>query len=165
MQEKKVYFEKVYDTYVKQIFRFIYLRTNNTQISEDINSETFLRFWKTIERGKIINNERAFLYAIARRIIIDYYRSKKYKVEVHVEEIPEERQYPNDEMVEKLYLDQQINQIYTQLKKIKKEYQEIIILRFVEDLEYDEIAEILGKKDTNIRVLVHRAIDKLKKII
>src|SRR5438132_13233623 len=98
MQNKKEYFEALYETYVKQIIRFIYLRTNNTQIAEDITSESFLRIWKTIDRGKIIDNERALLYVIARGIIIDYYRSKKHRSEVKLEEIPEEKQYTNDEM-------------------------------------------------------------------
>jgi RNA polymerase sigma-70 factor (ECF subfamily) len=165
MKDKKAYFEKVYDTYTKQIFRFIYLRTNNTQITEDINSETFLRFWKSIEQEIVINNERALLYTIARRIIIDYYRSKKNKDEVQLDESLEDKHYNYNEMIEKLYLDQRIAKVYEKLKKIKKEYQEIIILRFVEDLEYEEIAVILGRKENNIRVLVHRAIDNLKKIL
>jgi RNA polymerase sigma-70 factor (ECF subfamily) len=165
MQNKKAYFEELYETYVKQIFRFIYLRTNNTQIADDITSETFLRLWKIIERGKIINNERALLYIIARGIIIDYYRSKKYRNNVKLEEIPEEKQNANDDMIEKLYLRQEAAQIYEKLTKIKKEYQEIILLRFVEDLEFAEIAVILRKKETTVRVLLHRAIKTLKGVV
>lgn len=164
MRDKKAYFEEVYDTYVKQIFRFVYLRVNNTQTAEDITSETFLRFWRKIEQEKYIDNERALLYLIARGIIIDYYRSKK-KTEVKLEEVADEKQFTNDEIIEKIYLNEKITKVYKQLAAIKKEYREIILLRFVEDLEYPEIAQVLGKKETAIRVLLHRAIATLKGIL
>ncbi len=165
MQNKKAYFEELYGTYVKQIFRFVYLRTNNTQIAEDITSDTFLRCWKKIERGEIIDNERALLYVIARGIIIDYYRSKKHTQEVKLAATHENNRYPDVEMIEKIYANQQIAQIYKKLTKIKKEYQEIILMRYIEDLEYSEIAVVLGKKQTAIRVLLHRALTTLKGIL
>jgi len=165
MQDKKAYFDEVYETYVKQIFRFVFLRVNNTQTAEDITSETFLRFWRKIEQGKYIDNERALLYVIARGIIIDYYRSKKNIREVKFEEVADDKQFTNDEIIEKIYLNEKISKIYKRLETIKKEYREIILLRFVEDLEYAEIATVLGKKEVAIRVLLHRAIATLKGIL
>jgi len=165
MQDKKAYFGEVYETYVKQIFRFVFLRVNNTQKAEDITSETFLRFWRKIEQGNYIDNERALLYVIARGIIIDYYRSKKNIREVKLEEVADDKQFTNDEIIEKIYLNEKISKIYKRLATIKKEYREIILLRFVEDLEYAEIASVLGKKEVAIRVLLHRAIATLKGIL
>jgi RNA polymerase sigma-70 factor (ECF subfamily) len=50
------------------------------------------------------------------------------------------------------------------LKKLKQEYQEIIILRFVDELEMDEIGEIMNKGVVAVRVTLHRALKKLKEI-
>lgn len=165
MQDKKAYFEQLYETYVKQIFRFVYLRVNNSQLAEDITSETFLKFWKKVTQGVLIDNQRALLYVIARGIIIDYYRSKKYRSEIKLAEFPEEKQQRDEEMIEKIYIKEQTTRVYQKLTRIKKEYQEIILLRFVEDLDYAEIAAVLGKKESSVRVLLHRAVAALKKML
>ena len=51
------------------------------------------------------------------------------------------------------------------LKEIKDEYQEIIILRFVEEFEIEEIANITGKSKGSVRVLSHRALKSLEKVM
>ena len=59
----------------------------------------------------------------------------------------------------------EIFKINAKLTKLKKEYQEIILLRFIEDLDYAEIAKVLGKKESGVRVLLYRAIQALKEIL
>ena len=59
-------------------------------------------------------------------------------------------------------MNQEVKKIMKDIKKLKYEYQEVITLKYVDDLEVSEIAEILDRSQTNIRVIMHRAIKKLK---
>lgn len=164
MQEKKEYFVQIYDTYSTQIFRFVYLKTDNTQLAEDITSETFMRLWRSIQNGKKIKNEKALLYTIARGIVVDHYRSKKYTNETSLFATQmDENAFEENDLVDKIYVKEQISQIFAQLNRIKKEYKEVLLLRFVDDLEYSEIAGVIHKKESTVRVLLHRAIGALKK--
>lgn len=159
-------FEQVYDFYVPKIFRFVFLKTGNKENAEDLTSETFFRFW-TYSRNVKINNESAepVLYKIARNLIIDFYRKKEIETTeidgVIANQISDGQQNFIGQMINK----EEVKQIMEVIGELKDEYQEIIILRFVEDLEIDEIAEITGKTNGAVRVLSHRALKSLEKVM
>jgi RNA polymerase sigma-70 factor (ECF subfamily) len=58
-----------------------------------------------------------------------------------------------------------IAQIKSKLPLLKEEYREIIVLKFVNDLDIDEISEVTGKTKGNVRVLLHRALSALKDLL
>jgi RNA polymerase sigma-70 factor (ECF subfamily) len=159
-------FEQVYDFYVSRIFRFIFLKIGNKENAEDLTSETFMRFWAYVRKEKI-NRESAepILYKIARNLIIDFYRKKEIITmqidEAIANQISDEQQNFINRMINR----EEIREIMDALKEIKDEYQEIIILRFVEELGIDEIAEITGKSKGSVRVLSHRALKSLEKVM
>lgn len=162
MRDKIAYFETIYDTYATQIFRFIYLRTSHAQLAEDITSETFLRLWKVITKDQKVNNVRALLYVIARGLVVDHYRSKNHGKEVALETVPEQDLSDGNSILEQTQKKSEIEILRGKLSLLRKEYQEIIILRYIEDLEYPEIAGVLKKTEATVRVLLHRAIHALK---
>lgn len=159
-------FERLYDFYVAKIFRFIFLKTGNKENAEDLTSETFIRFWNYIRREKI-NRDTAepILFKIARNRIIDYYRKKEIITqeidEVIVNRISDEQQDFINQMINR----EEIKEMMAAIRELKDEYQEIIILRFVEDMDIDEVAEITGKTNGSVRVLSHRALKALEKVM
>jgi len=60
------------------IFRFCLVRVSDREQAMDITEETFLRLWKSLLDGKEILNNKAFLFTLARHLIIDWYRKKKH---------------------------------------------------------------------------------------
>ena len=58
-----------------------------------------------------------------------------------------------------------LERIKSKLPLLKEEYREVIIMRFINDLTLEEIADISGKKIGNIRVLIHRALSALKTLV
>ena len=70
-------FQKIYETESDAIFRFCLTRVSNRDQALDITQETFLRLWKTLNQDEKVLNNRAFLFTIAHRLIIDWYRKKK----------------------------------------------------------------------------------------
>jgi RNA polymerase sigma-70 factor, ECF subfamily len=165
-------FAEIYDFYVVKIFRFIYLKTSSKETAEDLTSETFMKYWKYIkekrksEEKKIIDNKiGSFIYKIARNLIIDYYRKKNFTtIEISEEEKEAIIDHKQD-ILAQLTRKQEIEELRKALGQLKDEYQEIIILRHVEDLSITEIAEITGKKKGAIRVQLYRAVKMLEKVM
>lgn len=154
-------FSKIYDTYIEKIYRFIYLKVNSKEIAQDLCSETFLKGWKAFKSQKEeIENIQAFLYRIARNLVIDYYRQKGRTRIVSAEFIPIID--PKPSLEEKMALNSDLEQVKAVLVNLKEDYQNVIIWRYLDDLPIPEIAKILDKSETATRVTLHRALKALK---
>jgi len=165
-------FAEIYDFYVVKIFRFVYLKTSSKETAEDLTSETFLKYWKYIkekgeaEEEKIKNSKiSSFIYKIARNLIIDYYRKKNFATVEISEEEKEAIIDQKQDILAELTRKQEIEELRKALGQLKDDYQEILILRHVEDLSITEIAEITGKKKGAIRVQLYRAMKMLEKVM
>ncbi|MEA2088277.1 MAG: RNA polymerase sigma factor [Patescibacteria group bacterium] len=156
-------FGQLYDLYVERIYRFIYFKVSRASDAEDLSSEVFLRSWKYISDGAEVKNFKAFLYRISRNVIIDFYRKNygKYTLNIEDEAIVDNLRANN--LIEKIDINIQIKEVMKALDKLKEEYRESILLRFVEDYSISEIAEIMNRSNGAVRVLLHRAIESLKK--
>ena len=75
--ELKADFLRTYDAYSGDIFRFCSMKVTNRELAQDLTQEVFMRYWQTIREGEKMKNERAYLYTLARNLVIDWYRKKK----------------------------------------------------------------------------------------
>jgi RNA polymerase sigma-70 factor, ECF subfamily len=150
-----------YDKYVKSIYRFVYMKVGNKQVAEDITQDVFLKIWQHLVDKKNVKSFQAFIFRIARNTVVDHYRSSK-------QELPLDYMPESVEIVEESILKADKNMDATILLKeiasLKSEYQEVLLLRYVEDMSIDDMAHVLSKDKNNIRVTIHRAISKLKTI-
>ncbi len=156
-------FAEIYDFYVVKIYRFVYLKVNSKEDAQDLTAEVFLKSWRYLGE-KEINNLKSLLYQIARRLVIDFYRQNRGegRQKVDLEEVKNTLADKKADLLEKIQLDSEIEEIKKSLRQLKDEYQEVVILRYVEDLSFKEIADILGKSEGTVRVLSHRALKALK---
>jgi len=167
---KKREFIKLYDDFAPRIHRFINLKINSVHDSEDLTSETFFKFWQKSRENRLNNIKieypRAMLYRIAGNLVIDFYRKKSRK-EVSLD--------PEDKIITKIKdrvdlvvssnLNSDMDQIKTALAQLREEHQNAIVWRYLDELSTKEIAEILGKSEGAARVLIHRALNALKRKI
>ncbi len=162
-------FIKIYDENVAEIHRFVYFKIGKREEANDLTSIIFLKTWnyiqnKTLEDAKTL---RSLLYKIARTSIIDYYRETGNKITVSLDneerpiDVIDEAQSPSER------LDQEANLslIKKLMPKLKEEYRELIIMKFINDLSIEEIADISGKSNGSIRVTLHRALSALKELV
>lgn len=154
---------QIYDRYVEQIYRFIFFKIGNGPDAEDITSETFLKAWQYIKEGKPIKNLNAFLYAVARNLVVDHYRAQAKKREF--EEVVFTDIKSDANIAAKLDIKSGAEEILQAMKSLKDEYCEVIVLRFLNDSSISEIAGIIDKTSNNTRVLIHRALEALKKAL
>lgn len=155
-------FGEIYNLFFKKIYRFIFFRVGHKEVAEDLAEEVFLKAFTKIAS---VNESGAFegwLYQIARNSVIDYYRQKK--LTVALEDIENTLEYETN-VVDIVNLEQQQKVFLKLLKELAPEQQVVIKLKFLEDLENSEIAELLHKNEGAIRVIQHRAIIKLQELI
>lgn len=155
-------FGEIYNLFFKKIYHFIFFRVGHKEIAEDLAEEVFLKAFTKIAS---VNEDSAFegwLYQIARNLVIDYYRQKKSIVAL--EEIENTLEYETN-IVDVVNLQEQQKVFLKLLKELGAEQQVVIKLKFLEDLENSEIAELLHKNEGAIRVIQHRAIIKLQELI
>ncbi len=162
-------FIRVYDENVREIHRFVYFKIGNREEANDLTSVIFLKAWhhiqnKTLEDAKTL---RALLYKIARTSIIDYYREIGGKGTASLDDEQHKIEVIDDSIDPESRLDAAANLalIMRQLPRLKEEYREVIIMRFISDLSLEEIADISGKTKGNIRVLLHRALSALRELV
>lgn len=153
-------FIRFYEKNLNKIYRFCYIRTNNKEVSKDLAQQAFLKTWVYVKSGEKDIKFRALVYKIAGNLVIDWYRKKKEEsLDLLVEEglniISEEK------IEEEVSLDSTLRI----LNKLSDDDKTLITLRFVDNLKPKEISNIL-KKDVNlVSVGIHRAKERLKKII
>ena len=154
---------QIYNIYVERIYRFIYFKVRTRPEAEDLTSEVFLKAWQYIKEGKPIKNLNAFIYTVARNLVVDHYRAQAKKY--NYEEVMADDFKSNIDFAEKMEVKSNAEEVLRAIKTLKDEYSEVIILRFLDDLSISEIAEIINKTSNNTRVLVHRALGSLKKVL
>lgn len=156
-------FGKLYDLFLDTVYRFVYFRVSTTPDAEDITEQVFVSIFEHIgsyEERKL--PFEAWLFRIARNKVIDYYRTKKTKVALEdIAERPDEKPQPDKLTEIQLTTDAVMNA----LTKLPDIYREIIILKFIEEKENDEIEIILEKQPGYVRVLQQRALSKLRSLL
>lgn len=161
MSNSKKKFSKIYDRYVDGIYRFIFLKVSSVETAQDLTSETFLRGWKAFETSqKSIDNPQAFLYRIARNLIVDFYRDKNKAQVVSAEYV--QIADPSQNSEEKAKIDSDMRGIHQALAGLKDDYQNVIIWRYLDNLSVPEVAKLLNKSEKTTRVTLHRALKSLK---
>jgi len=160
MSDKHQEFSKIYDKYIDKIFRFIFLKVSSQEITQDLCSETFLRGWQSFQ-AKEIDNPQAFLYQIARNLVVDHYREKgKAQQVVSADSVPIIDPRPNIE--EKAALISDMEQVKAVLASLKDDYQNVVIWHYLDDISIPDIAKIMNKSEEATRVTLHRALKALK---
>jgi len=154
-------FAQIYDSFVDHIYRYIFFKVSDQHIAEDLTSNTFLKCWEYIrDEKKEIENIKAFLYRIARNLVIDYYRTRTETTELSAAVGMGDQKLPlPDELIS---ISQDTNMLLKTLTKLPDDYNDLITLRYIEEYSIREIADILGKTENNVRVTLHRAIQALK---
>ena len=162
MDNKREEFTKIYKENIDKIYRFVYLKVDSQESAEDITSKVFLRFWETYKRDKSIDNIRAFLYKVANNAVVDHYRDKS-RTNIVSSDVVARFADTRTNLYDKSVLASDIESIKLNIQKLKKDYQDIIIWHYLDDMSIKEIAVLTGKSEGNIRVMVHRGLNELRK--
>ncbi len=159
---QKQEFLKAYDEYADAIFKHCYFRVSSRTKAEDLTQETFMKAWHYFVEGSQIENVKALLYRIATNLIIDEYRRKKEEslegLMTHADAF--DPPAINGENPEQNLLLRQVRDV---LDTLDKDEQEILTLRYFDDLGPKDIAKILSVSPNTVSVRLNRAVKVLKR--
>lgn len=162
-------FGRIYDIFVDPIYRYMYYRVKTEEV-EDLTEVVFLKAWEHIgkyKRGK--HSFSAWIFRIAHNLVVDFYRSKDVRGDiVPLDEALQEtiQSYEREHKPvgrTELRLNNEI--LHRALRTLKKSHYDFIILKFINQLSAEEISEIMGKKESALRVLQFRALKDLRTVL
>lgn len=150
-------FSFLYDSFVDKIYRFIYYKTHHKETAEDLTSDTFLKALENIKSFRE-GSFQAWLFKIARNTVIDYYRKKKFVLNIDdVWDLGKK-----DNVLKDLEMKERMEKVYDVFSKLNPVQREIVLLRIWDDMPYKEIAEIVGKQEGACKMIFARAIAQIK---
>ena len=159
--------DRLIEQYQYRLFRYLLYITGDKARAEDFFQETWIR---VLERGHQYDGKskfEAWLFAIARHLVIDWQRTKKAQSLEALTDPEQERplQIPNDS--EPSPLNQMLAQeneqsVQASLGKIPTIYREVLVLRFQEDLQIEEMAGVLSIPVSTVKSRLYRGLDALR---
>lgn len=159
-------FEQLYNNYFAPLNRYILLRVGEENDADDLTQTVFIKFFNNLGNWEDKGYQpSAYLYTIARSVIADHFRTIGRKGSKHSnsEEIlallTDSSQSPHQDVIQS----EEISTLYQHLKQLPEKYQEVLLLRYIENLPSSEIANIIQKSDVATRKMLSRAVAALSK--
>ncbi len=154
-------FGSLYDHYHPKIYRFVLIKVGRREEAEDLTHQVFLSAWLNIGTYRDFGYPfSSWLYQIARNQVIDFYRTRKQ--DLSIEEVDPE--YFAQAADHQSTVDQnlKLEKVKRAIRALKPEYQDVVLMRFVEDLSLREVAAALQKTEGAVKLMQHRAMRQLK---
>jgi RNA polymerase sigma-70 factor (ECF subfamily) len=157
-------FIELYREYAPKLFKYCYFRVDSKEDAEDLAGKVFTKTWDYLVAGNKIDNMRAFMYRSAHNLIVDFYKTNKRDREISIHSFGEDTiDLPDNIDIEAdTETKQMVKEAMEKLEVLPDAYREIIVLRYINELEIAEIAEATGMTENNVSVKLHRAVEKLK---
>lgn len=154
-------FEQVYEKYYFDVLRFFVKRIDNHQEAEDLTGDVFLYCFKNYNRYDAQKSSiSTWLFLVAKSMLKTHYRDKKQSLDIS--DFEEWLIADDVDISRSVYLDQLRNFLANQIKLLPEKHQQAVIMRFFQEKDFDEIAQALNTSQGNVRVILTRAISRLK---
>lgn len=165
-------FSRLFDFYYDKIINYVFRRTLNVEYSKDITSNVFLKVLDNIEIFKWkngINSFNGWIFKIATNEVNQYFRKQnRYRLIIDDPEMSfnlKDESNLSLEIEKKIDNDKHLIILSKAIKELKPIYQDILHLRYFEEMPYNEISEVLKKNESTVRVYARRAIEELEKVL
>lgn len=153
-------FEKIVIRHKDAIIYFIQRYVKSIDIAEDLAQDVFVYILIHKKNYKFEYSLKTYLYTIAKSKALNYIKRERRIVEL------DENQFEDlEELEEKVFKNERAENLKKAIQKLKIEYQSAIYLADIEELSYKEIAHILKKTDSSVKILIHRARKALEKVV
>lgn len=157
-------FAEIYERYYQKIYNYIYYRVSDGETAEDLCSEVFVKALEAIDSYTFQGVPfSAWLYRIAGNLVIDHYRRQPKQTEISLEDsrplVADENPGVN---LERHFNHQELRRA---LQGLTSDQQQVIVLKFVDGLSNNEVAQILGKTEGAVKSLQHRALASLGRLM
>ena len=155
-------FGEIYDLFFDPIYRYVYFRVPVSEV-DDLVEVVFIKAWMNLEKYEKRDVQfSAWLFRIAHNVIIDFRRQHR-SLGVLDESLEDKSESSMPKTVTQKNMTSQA--LRMAVEQLKEPYKQVITMKFLIGLSNTEIAEVLGEREGNIRVLQFRALKELKEIL
>jgi RNA polymerase sigma-70 factor (ECF subfamily) len=155
-------FGQLYERYIDRIFNYVYYRTGNVHDAEDLTARVFQRAMNHIhnytDRGVPFS---AWLYRIAHNLVANWHRDRSRRQEIPIDDLPvlpAKGDHPETALVRT----QDQDALLRLIRRLPSDRQNLLILKFVENLSNAEIGQIMGRSEGAVKSLYHRTLLALR---
>lgn len=154
-------FEKIYNSYAKDLRRFLFYKTQDLDLAEDILQDSFVKLWDNCSKVDI-NKSKSFLFTVAKNMFLNY---KKHEKVVGEHQNRSAKSF-NNETPEFILLEKEfLEKIEKAISDLPEKQKEVFLLSRIEKKKYKEIAEMLGISVKAVEKRMHLALVKMKEKI
>ena len=160
-------FNILLNTYWSDVYRFQLSKTTDEDEAEDITIKTFARAFDKIHLYNKAYNFKTWLISISKNIFIDHARKQRTNL-ISINKKASEAYKISDESPsaeDQLISEQNLTELLSYIKQLKPHYQEVINLRYFQELSYNEIAEHIDEPLNNVKIKLLRAKKSLAELI
>ncbi|MBN1933137.1 MAG: sigma-70 family RNA polymerase sigma factor [Anaerolineae bacterium] len=152
-------FTELYGRYLDRVYRFVLIRTGDTDDAQDLTSQTFLAALESIARYDGRGSFGGWLFGIARHKIADHYRRRRPDVSLDDAEL---LHHPDPAPEDIAHTHLQLARIARMLHSLDAQQAEAVALRIFGELDAAQVAQVMGKSEAAAKMLVHRGLHKLQ---
>lgn len=161
--QKREHLEKLYGSHADEIFRFALYKLSDREKAKDVVQDTFVKAWgHIVGDAETLQNPRAFLFKIAKNLVIDSYRKVKLMSIDALEEILHFDISDNHQAKEEMHDAVDMSIVLDALNVLDVEVRDVIIMRYMDGLSVKEISEITGQRENTVSVKIHRALKEMQ---
>lgn len=157
-REDPAAFGRLYQHYVQQIYRYLYSRVGTVHDAEDLTSQTFMTAYEFLPRYREQGFFSAWLFRIAQSKMMDHFRGSRREVRLEAAE----RMTMAQDALGCVIQDEETSRLQTLICALEEDEQELIRLRYVAELSFGEMADLLGKREDTVKKSVYRLLARLK---
>jgi RNA polymerase sigma-70 factor (ECF subfamily) len=157
-------FGELYDRFVERVYRYLYFRTGSHPEAEDLTEQVFLKAWEAIGRYRWRGRPfLAWLYRLAHNSHIDHVRTQRPTTSLNNDDRPIELDSPAAAVELSRALDADL--LARALGELTIDQQQVIVMKFIDGLDNEQIAHTMDKREGAIRALQMRALLSLRRVL
>lgn len=159
-QEKAKWVEEAVSKYEGKLLRYSLKLTHNIEKAREVVQEAFLKLWK-VNKGKVEGHLAPWLFRVCRNRSLDILRREKKMELITDEEVIEDRS--GRDVDNDIDTETKSKNVRDAMTRLSKRQQEVLVLKFQNDLSYKEISQITGLSVSNVGYLIHEGVQNLRK--
>lgn len=160
-------FLEAFDAYADVLYRHVFFRVSDKDLAHDLVQDTFTKTWDYLVRGNEVKEFKPFLFRTLNNLIIDEYRRKTPE---SLDALLDENEVPEgafEELreggLEALEMKLDAQRLHAYVERMPEQYRQVVVMRYIDSLQPQEIAEILGENVNIVSVRIHRGVAWLRK--
>jgi RNA polymerase sigma-70 factor, ECF subfamily len=152
-------FTPIYRKYLDQVYYYLLSRVNHPNEAEDLAAQVFLEALERLPDYREEGNFTAWLFTIARRRAADYYRRARNVEQLHEDQ---DNQDPDQDVMSQILNAEELHSLTELVAGLDEEERELLRLRFAAGLKFTDIASLLKRSESAVKMSLYRLLSRLK---